>query len=319
MRKLAAAIAIGIAPLLILAATPAAASTPILVNRAVVHGDMVKLGDLFRNIGDKAPVEVDVAPAPGQTATYHAVQLANIARAHGLDWKPHNQFDRVAVERASKMVPRDVIDQAIIKALAQQGAPTEVEVEIQNWQFRMFVPVEKPYNVALESVVYDNQNKRFSGTISAPAGDPNAERAQIYGRIYLVVEVPVLRRRVNPGEQIKREDIDFMKVRDYQALRGIIVSPGALIGFTPRRALNDHTVLRDSDIQPLLLVSRNETVTVTLNTSSMSLSTQGKALDNGAKGETVRVLNTKSNKTVEGIVTGPNTVAVKAPTRVAVN
>jgi flagella basal body P-ring formation protein FlgA len=300
-------------------ASQMATGTPILVTRAIVQGDTVKLGDLFRNIGDKASLPVDVAPAAGQTVTYHAVQIANIARTHSLDWKPNNQFDRVAVERASKMVARDLIDQAVVKALAEQGAPTEVEVEISNWQFRMFVPIEKPMTVSLESVVYDTQSKRFSGTISAPAGDPNAERAQLHGRIYQVVEVPVLRRRINAGDVIRREDIEFMKVRDYQALRGIIVSPGALIGFTPRRALSEQTVLRESDVQQLVLVNRNETVTVTLNTSTMSLSTQGKALDNGAKGETVRVLIAKSNRTLEGTVTGPNTIAIRAPAKVAVN
>jgi flagella basal body P-ring formation protein FlgA len=318
MNKLAA-LAATVAIAGALGATPAAANTPVLANRAIVQGDMVKLGDLFRNAGDKAQIQVDRAPAAGQTAIYHAVQLANIARANGLDWKPNDQFDRVAVERASKMVARDIIDQAIAKALTEQGAPNEVEVEIANWQFRLFVPVEKPMTVSLENMVYDAQNKRFSGVIAAPAGDPNAERAQIFGRIYQVVDVPVLKRRVNPGEAIRKDDVELMKVRDYQALRGIVVQPAQLIGFTPRRQLPERTVLRENDVQPLMLVSRNEIVTITLHTETMSLSTQGKALDNGGRGETVRVVNTKSNKTVEGIVTGPNTIAVKAPARFALN
>lgn len=319
MNKLAILTAVALTATIGLA-TPVTAASPVAHNnRAIVQGDQVRLGDLFRNAGELAKIPVDRAPVAGQSATYHAVQLANIARANGLDWKPNDQFDRVTVERASKMVGRDIVDQAIARALAEQGAPADVEVEISNWQFRLFVPVEKPMTVALGNMVYDPQNKRFSGVISAPADDPAAERAQIFGRIYQVVEVPVFKRRVNPGESIRQTDIEMMKVRDYQALRGIVVQPSQLIGLTPRRQLPERTVLRESDVAPLMLVSRNEIVTMTLNTATMSLSTQGKALDNGARGESVRVLNTKSNKTVEAVVTGPNTVAVKTAGRVAVN
>jgi len=300
-------------------AAPAHSSNPILVNRTVIQGDTVRLGDLFRNVGDKAGVTVEPAPAPGQSVTIYSGQLTNIARAHGLDWKPNSQYDRVAVERASKMVPRDTVDQALIRAMAEQGVASDVEIEIGNWQFRLFVPVEKPMTVAVENLIFDSQSKRFSGVISAPMDDPTAERVQISGRIHPVVEVPVLRRRVNPGELIRRDDIEFMKVRDVNAQRGVVSSPGALIGLTPRRILAERTAIRENDIQPLVLVQRNEMVTLTLSTKAMSLSTQGKALDNGAKGDTVRVLNVKSNKTVEGIVTGPNTIAVKAPTKAALN
>ncbi|MGY9002469.1 MAG: flagellar basal body P-ring formation chaperone FlgA [Rhodospirillales bacterium] len=51
----------------------------------------------------------------------------------------------------------------------------------------------------------------------------------------------------------------------------------------------------------------------------MSLSAQGKALEDGAKGDTVRVHNIRSKNIVEGVVTGDGKVRVQIAKRLALN
>jgi flagella basal body P-ring formation protein FlgA len=50
-----------------------------------------------------------------------------------------------------------------------------------------------------------------------------------------------------------------------------------------------------------------------LQTQNMYLSTQGKAVQDGAKGEVIRVQNLESNRIVEATVIGTNQVAVHVP------
>jgi flagella basal body P-ring formation protein FlgA len=47
----------------------------------------------------------------------------------------------------------------------------------------------------------------------------------------------------------------------------------------------------------------------------MRLTAQGRALQDGAKGEVVRVVNTKSNTTVSGVVVADGKVTVQADGR----
>jgi len=54
-------------------------------------------------------------------------------------------------------------------------------------------------------------------------------------------------------------------------------------------------------------------VTMVLQTSNMVLSTQGKAVQDGAKGEVIRVQNIESNRIVDATVVGSNQVAVTVP------
>ena len=51
-------------------------------------------------------------------------------------------------------------------------------------------------------------------------------------------------------------------------------------------------------------------VTLTVHTRYMLLQTNGQAVEDGARGEVVRILNLKSRKTVQGIVTGDGEVRV---------
>ena len=59
-----------------------------------------------------------------------------------------------------------------------------------------------------------------------------------------------------------------------------------------------------------ILVARNATVTIVLQTGSLSLSAVGRAVEEGSRGDTIRVLNVASNRQIEGTVVGPDTVSV---------
>ena len=63
------------------------------------------------------------------------------------------------------------------------------------------------------------------------------------------------------------------------------------------------------------LGSRHENIV--LQFGNMSLTAQGRAVEDGAKGDTIRVLNTTSNRQVEGIVVAPDTVSVSIGPRLA--
>ena len=52
-------------------------------------------------------------------------------------------------------------------------------------------------------------------------------------------------------------------------------------------------------------------------TDRMILTAQGRALQNGSKGDVIRILNAKTHKTIDGIVVNSGTVTVKPLGRVA--
>ncbi len=276
-----------------------------------VESDTVRLGDLFENIdAEKAEIRVDQAPAPGNTVTYQPSQLASFARMHGLEWKPATYMDKVVVERLGQLVSKTTVDAALRKALAAKGVTGELEFEIASRAYQLYVSETQAPTVAVELHHYDPDSRSFIAEFRAPADEPRADRIRVAGRAHSMIDVPVLTRRMMPNEIIRASDLTWIKMRAGPMLASNVTLLEDVLGKTPKRPLQGGAPIRQSDIGSFTLVQRNESVTMILRTKSMTLTVQGKALDDGGENQTIRVQNPKSNRTVEGRVTGPGEVTV---------
>lgn len=294
------------------AAAPAAEAGPVTLRQSVtVSGTLVRLGDLFVPAGDKAEAAVAYAPAPGKRAIFDARWLYRVARAYGLDWRPLSIHEKAVVARDSIVIGRREIADHILAALVEKGVDADMQVELSNRMLRIHVPGDSSATVAVEDVAYEPRTRRFIAIVAAPADDPAARRIRVTGRLHRVIDVPVLTRRVLAGQVIRARDVKRIRMRSDRLQRDAIQDPGDLIGKSPRRGLRAGVPVRVSDVRLPVLVPRHSLVTITYRVQSMRLTAQGRALEDGGAGDTVRVANTQSNTVVQAVVTGANRVSVQ--------
>jgi flagella basal body P-ring formation protein FlgA len=122
--------------------------------------------------------------------------------------------------------------------------------------------------------------------------------------------VPVLARRIGAGEVIGPRDIDYVALQADRVASNVVTDAASLIGAAPRRGLRPGQPVRASEIGAPVLVEKNQMVLLRVQTASMQLTAQGRALQEGARGDTVRVVNTKSNTVVTGTVAEAGLVMV---------
>ena len=294
------------------AAAPAAGAAPVTLRQSVtVSGGLVRLGDLFVPAGDKAEAAVAYAPAPGKRATFDARWLYRVARAYGLNWRPLSIHEKAVVARESIIIGRREIADHILAALVDKGVDADMRVELSNRMLRIHVPGGSTATIAVEDVAYEPRTRRFIAIVAAPADDPAARRIRVTGRVHRVIDVPVLTRRVLAGEVIRKRDVKWIAMRGDRLQRDTIQDSGALIGKSPRRGLRAGVPVRVSDVRLPVLVPRRSLVTIMYRVRSMTLTAQGRALEDGGAGDTVRVANTQSNTVVQAVVTGANRVSVQ--------
>jgi len=77
--------------------------------------------------------------------------------------------------------------------------------------------------------------------------------------------------------------------------------------------------VQSTAVQQPILVPKGSLVTIVLQIPKMTLTAQGKALDNGSDGDTIRITNSQSKKVIEAEVTGPGKVVVRSADAVAIN
>lgn len=305
------ALALGL--LLSAAFRPASGAEPLSLSRDQVNvtADSVRLGDLFTNTGAKAGMVVENAPPPGTQAVYDVHRLAAIARAHGLTWQARSWSERVLVERAGQTIGSEQILAALREAI-ERDAPAlgPIEIETSQRDPSLTLPADRPATIAVEGLRRNAATGQFTAVVVAPAGDSQAVRLNIAGRIHRVIEVPTLARRMMPGDVIGRDDIVWTTMRADQVPRNAFVDAERIIGSTPTRAAVAGRMLFSGDLRAPRIVAKGGLVTMLLRTPNMVLTSRGRALEDGARGDTIRIMNTQSKTVVEGEVTSAGTVTV---------
>ena len=295
------------------------ATAPVMLNGQVVVGErLVRLGDLFANVpADKAEIPVAYAPEPGREAILDARWLYRVAHHYGIDWRPLSAKEQAVVVRDSITVGRTEIEDHVRAALVERGADPSVGIELANRLMTLHLPAEASNRIAVDDIYHDPRSGRFTAMITAPAGSPQAERVRVTGKVFRTVEVPVIASRLLPGDVIDRTDIEWIEVRADDLQRDALVDAADLIGRTPTRGLAAGQPVRSRDVRDPLLVERGQLVTIYHRHPLMTLAVQGKALQNGSKGDVVRVQNTRSNTVLEATVSGAGRVVVQPAEQLA--
>lgn len=296
-----------------IAPAPAASLRP----SVVVEGDMVRLGDLFEDAGPRASAPVMYAPAPGRRVTLNAAWLTEAARLFQVPWRPTSQYDRVVVERAGKLITTSDVMPTLRRALVAQGMEEHSDVDLLNQRVEINLPINAPATVDIRELTYDKASHTFNGLIVAGGSNPGAQRVVVQGRTFGTSPVPVLRRPMSAGQIIRQDDLETVYRRNSLLGQDVVMSAAQIVGRTPQAVIRAGEPIRQTDTRLPTLVTRNSQVIIKLEAGAMTLTAQGKALDEGARGDVVRVQNLQSNKTIEATVAGPDLVTVSLGPRLA--
>jgi flagellar basal body P-ring formation protein FlgA len=308
-----------VAGLLLMAAVEAATAADALVpavpgahprnDVVVINRPFVRLGDLFAEAGEKADVAVAYAPAPGARVVYDVNSLASIARANGVKWQARSWFDRVVVERPAITVGDAEIMAAVRAEIAKQNLDPKADIELATRGVSLQLPADASATLEMQNFHIDERTGQFNGRIVVPAAD-GTQSLPVSGRIYRSVEVPTLTRRVATGETVGHDDIQWQTLRAETIARNVILDPDKIVGMEARHPLQADQPLRAGDVRAPVIVAKGSLVTLVVQSPTMTLTSKGRAMENGAKGDSVRIQNTQSKVVVEGEVVSPGTVRV---------
>ncbi len=290
----------------------AAKDMPVMLrNQVMLDGSMIRLGDLFRNApADKVEIPIAYAPSPGRRAVFDARWLYRTAHANGLTWRPLSRKVQAVVERRSRVVGRREIEALVMDVLRERGLEDNEIVELSNRITRIHLPTDNSARIDIEDIYHDERTGRMTAFLVAQTGEPGAQRMRITGTIFRTVDVPIIKRHIMPGEIIRKRDIDFQRRKVAAVRRDTVLDLATLVGMTPIRGARAGAPVRITEIRRPLVIDKGGLVTIVHKIDQMMLTAQGKALDAGSTGDTIRVRNVRSKTVVEARVVGPSQVVV---------
>lgn len=257
----------------------------------------VLLSDLFDDAGPLAGRVLGPAPAPGDSIVVEAPQLAAIAREYGVAWRPASPDDRATLQRAGVVLPREAVLQVLRQALAAAGAP-DGDVALPAFEAPM-VPPEAAASVAVEQLAFAPGDERFTAGLLVTGRGMALLRLRVSGRLEAMQAALVAVHRLLPGDIVRASDLRQARL-PAAMLRGGLVEDAALAeGLAVL-----HPVAAGQPV-PLADLGRPEMVA-----GGIEMTASGMALEAGAQGARIRVLNPVSRAVVLAEVTGADAVEV---------
>jgi len=294
------------------AAALAAAGTIRVQPQSTVAGAVVRLGDVAALDGaarDLAAVELGEAPAPGASRRLSGHELLNQLRAAGLDEAiTYHIPAMVSVSRAVQTLHEAELRSLVVAALEDKLAPGE-RVES--------VEIGRPVRVGFGSydvAVGEPSARAGSGQrrVDVTVTQEGREVASVSARVKIATVGPVVvtRQAVARGAVLRAGDLRIEERRLDELPASVLGSLEDAIGKETRVALPAGRPVTLQALASTPLVSRGDPVRVVIDAGGMRLSSSGEALDTGAAGERVRVLNGSSRREVVGQVVAHGTVLV---------
>jgi flagella basal body P-ring formation protein FlgA len=274
-----------------------------------LHASTVRLSDLFDGVDSKADRVLGPGPGPGGRIVVEAAQLGAIARQFGVDWRPASPADRAVLERLGRPLRRDDVLDAVRRALIAAGASAECDVDIAGFTPPL-VPIEAAPRPEVSDLDFDAAAGRFSAMLSVAGEGMEPLHLRVDGRVDDTIVVPVAATRLLAGGILRSDDVRMARVRT-TAIRGdVLRNPGDAIGMQTKRQLAAGQPLFTHELMHPSMVAKGATVLMVLDSPGITLTAQGQAVEPGAIGERIRVLNPSSRAAVEALVIGPDRVRV---------
>ncbi|MBR0973726.1 flagellar basal body P-ring formation chaperone FlgA [Bradyrhizobium japonicum] len=295
-------------------------ATPTLRASITVTSDVVRVGDLIDNAGSAALIPVYRSPDLGTTGALSVAQVLSVLRAKQVIGVMTGDIKEVQVTRLARTLANKDLENAVASALEHRfgfGSAANITVTFDRGIADIRLDASNTGALLPVATRYDARSGRFD--IAFEINNDNnqaATKLRFSGTAIETVEVAVLTRDIDRADLLKSSDVAVER-RPKAEVTGEAASRDRTLGMQLRRPMRAGTPIRVADIVKPDFVQRDQSVTVIYQVPGIYLTTRGKALESGAEGDTISVLNLQTKRTLSGTVTARGQITVQGASQSA--
>lgn len=208
------------------------------------------------------------------------------------------------------IVGEDEIREAIEDEFVEQGQNQALDVEFFGGQTVFYIENAQKAKILVSNLKIDELQNKFSCTAEIFADGKFFDRTSMTGRYYVLGEIWVPAKNIQKGEVIKPDMLKQITVRSNRLKPGFMTEKDQLVNKEAKKTLKEGKIVVDRDVGNEMLIKKNDVITVVYKTEKMQITAKVEALKDGARGETIEMLNPKSKKILYGKVVDKDTVEV---------
>ena len=295
-------------------------------NRKTVIANLARLVEagFIKDTGERkgatAQIPVYRSPDLGTTGALPVAQVLSVLRAKQVIGVMTGDIREVQVTRLARTLANKDLENAVASALERRfglGEAANIAVTFDRGVADMRLDASNTGALQPVATRYDARNGRFDIAFEINNdNNPTPTKLRFTGIAIETVEVAVLTRDIDRADLLKSSDVTLER-RPKAEVTGEAASRDRTIGMQLRRPMRAGTPIRVADIARPEFVQRDQSVTIIYQVPGLYLTTRGKAIESGAEGDTVSVLNLQSKRTLTGVVTGRGQITVQGASQSA--
>jgi len=290
---------------------------PTLRRAVTVSGDIVRVGDLLENAGAAADAAIFRSPDVGTTGSVTVQQVLDALQPYHIYLVNTAGLSAVEVTRAGRLIDFSDIESRIAHAFAGRyglGEARNLSVTLDVAPRPAMVEASVTSDLVLTSAALNPMSGRFEIAFEIPGSALIRKPLRFTGSVVETVEVAVTTRALAAGAVVRDSDLAIERRPKAKVGADALGTAHDAIGLAVRSGLRAGQPLRRTDLMKPQVVHREDNITLVYEVPGILLTTRGKALESGAEGDVINVLNVQSKRTVQGTVTGPNRVHILVTT-----
>ncbi len=277
---------------------------PVLRSQVMTLSEIVTVGDFYSNAGSLASRPLFRSPDMGTSGTVSADVVAQRARAAGLATAGTDGLRDVVVYRGATRLGRDQILNLVRTTLADRTTG----VDAANLDIRL---LQAPDEILANPKVQDpvridrvdwSQSTGLFTVVARVAAEFGTDTVTISGNAQEMIDVVALAQPVRRGDVLREDDLTLVRLPRTKVPAGAVFDVAEIAGLQAKTGVRANMPLTRQNFQHPILVNRNDKVTVTFEMPGMKLTSRAQALDDGAKGDVIDVMNLQSRRIVPAII-----------------
>lgn len=285
---------------------------PVLRSEISTLDQIVTVGDFYTSAGEFAQVPLFRSPDLGTSGNVPAETVARRARAAGLITAGTDGLNEVVVHRRADVYDLERLKDLASKTLAGRDAslaPRDLEITFYRAPSQIHANPSSQEPVVVDRVLWSRTDGRFTLYLSVD-GARGRSSVQLTGFAREMMDVVALARPLNRGGILKAGDLTTVRLPRLQVPSNALVSSEDIAGLAARSNLRANSPLTRNDFERPVIIARGEKVTVNFEIPGMKLTTRGQAIDSGAKGDVIDIMNLDSRRIIPAIVTSRGHVRI---------
>lgn len=200
----------------------------------------------------------------------------------------------------------NILTNEVIRYLHKENIVIDIGYFLKHFDTSRYKDIKK---ISIKSIKIQSSLYKFIALLNL-SKDLSTEVIEIKGRYYESINIPTIASNLPIGSKIKAEDIIWIKYPLKKMKKSIINHEKELIGKNIKRYIKAKSPIHKSHVESAKIIEKNDIVNMFYKSNFIKIKTLGIALENGKKGDLIRIKNESSDKIVQAIIINKNDVLV---------